>query len=96
MVGFLGLSCVFSLAGVLFGGLGFPRKKTPRKPEPQLKQTHSSNHKTSRLFQRLHNPYCTSPKLEFYSKEHAFGALSTRTQAWNLCCDGQEWRYQVF
>ena len=38
MVGFLGLSCVFALAGVLFSSLGFLRKKTPRNRNPQLKQ----------------------------------------------------------
>ena len=34
VVGFLGLSCVFALAGVLSGGLGFPRKETPRNRNP--------------------------------------------------------------
>ena len=34
MVGFLGLSCVFALAGVLFGGLGFPGRKLPETGTP--------------------------------------------------------------
>ena len=38
MVGFLGLSCVFALAGVLFSSLGFPQEENSPKPEPQLKQ----------------------------------------------------------
>ena len=37
-VGFLGLSCVFALAGVLFSSLGFPQEENSPKPEPQLKQ----------------------------------------------------------
>lgn len=34
MVGFLGLSCMFALAGVLFGGLGFPGRKLPETGTP--------------------------------------------------------------